>query len=178
MALLFNLANFWEQKPEEANEYAEKLTEGIHQYENIGFVNEHMENNPADLEAIVKVWKGYWDFVEGGMDKAPKFPMPNNWQFLMRYANLMKDKETNVIVRLTLEKLAKGGIYDHIGGGFARYSVYGHWHVPHFEKMLYDNAQLVSLYSEAFVWQADPLYQKIVDETITFIQRELTSPES
>ncbi|RKR83898.1 hypothetical protein BDD43_4113 [Mucilaginibacter gracilis] len=177
MGLLFNLANFWEQKPQEAEEYAVKLTEGIHQYENISFVNEHMENTPADLQAIVKPWSKYFDFKEGGMDRAPKFPMPNNWQFLMRYAHLMKDEETNVIVRLTLEKLAKGGIYDHIGGGFARYSVDGHWHVPHFEKMLYDNAQLISLYSEAYTWCGDKLYKNIVDETIAFIKRELTSPE-
>jgi uncharacterized protein YyaL (SSP411 family) len=136
MSVLFNLANFWEQKPEEANDYAVRLTEGIHQYENIGFVNEQHENTKADLEAIVKPWKQLFDFKEGGMDRAPKFPMPNNYQFLMRYAYLMKDEECNVIVRLTLEKLAKGGIYDHVGGGFARYSVDGHWHVPHFEKML------------------------------------------
>ncbi|WP_157543978.1 thioredoxin domain-containing protein [Mucilaginibacter paludis] len=178
MALLFNLANFWEQKPDEAKEYAVKLTEGIHQYENIGFVNEQMENTPADLEAIVKPWKQSYDFKEGGLNRAPKFPMPNNWQFLMRYAYLMQDEETNVIVRLTLEKMAKGGIYDHIGGGFARYSVDGHWHVPHFEKMLYDNAQLIGLYSEAFTWCGDELYKKVVAETIAFIQRELTSPEN
>jgi uncharacterized protein YyaL (SSP411 family) len=178
MALLFNLANFWQQKPEEANEYAVKLTDGIHQYENIGFVNEQHENTKADLEAIVKVWKGHFDFKEGGMGSQPKFPMPNNWQFLMRYAHLMKDEETNVIVRLTLERLAKGGIYDHIGGGFARYSVDDHWHVPHFEKMLYDNAQLISLYSEAYTWSGDKLYKKIVEETIGFIKRELTSPET
>jgi len=177
MSLLFNLANFWEQKPEEANEYAEKLTQGIHQYENISFVNEEMEHTKADLEAIVKPWKQQWDLQEGGMGRSPKFPMPNNWQFLMRYAYLMQDEEANVIVRLTLEKLAKGGIYDHVGGGFARYSVDGRWHVPHFEKMLYDNAQLVSLYSEAYTWSGDPLYKKVVAETIEFVQRELTSPE-
>jgi len=73
--------------------------------------------------------------------------------------------------------MAFGGIYDHIGGGFARYSVDEHWHVPHFEKMLYDNAQLVALYSEAAVWRYDPLYLQIVDETILFVKRELTSPE-
>jgi uncharacterized protein YyaL (SSP411 family) len=95
----------------------------------------------------------------------------------MRYAFLMQDEDVAQQVKLTLHKMAFGGIYDHIGGGFARYSVDGHWHVPHFEKMLYDNAQLVSLYSEAAVWQYDPLYYKIVDETITFIKRELTSPE-
>ena len=178
MSLLFNLANFWEQKPEEANEYAVKLTDGIHQYENIGFVNEQLENTKDDLEAIVKPWKQYFDFTAGGLGKSPKFPMPNNWQFLMRYGHLMQDEECKVIVRLTLEKLAKGGIYDHVGGGFARYSVDGHWHVPHFEKMLYDNAQLIGLYSEACTWAGDQSYKKIVAETIDFVKRELTSPET
>ena len=95
----------------------------------------------------------------------------------MRCAYLTKDENIAGAVQLTLHKMAFGGIYDHIGGGFARYSVDGRWHVPHFEKMLYDNAQLISLYSEAYVWNPDPLYKKVVDEIITFSLRELTSPE-
>ncbi len=95
----------------------------------------------------------------------------------MRYAHLMDDQVVARQVSLTLNKMAFGGIYDHIGGGFARYSVDGHWHVPHFEKMLYDNAQLVGLYSEAAVWQDDPLYRQIVGETVAFVRRELDSPE-
>jgi uncharacterized protein YyaL (SSP411 family) len=175
--LLQNLADFWESKPKEAEDYAVKLTEGIVQYENISFVAEQNENTKADLAAIVQPWKQYFDFEEGGMGRSPKFPMPNNWQFLMRYAHLMKDEAAQVIVGLTLDKMAKGGIYDHIGGGFARYSVDGRWHVPHFEKMLYDNAQLISLYSEAYTCIGDEQYRKVVAETITFIERELTSPE-
>jgi uncharacterized protein YyaL (SSP411 family) len=175
--LLKNLADFWENKPKEAEDYAVKLTEGIVQYENISFVAEQNENTKADLAAIVQPWKQYFDFEEGGMGRSPKFPMPNNWQFLMRYAHLIKDEAAQVIVGLTLDKMAKGGIYDHIGGGFARYSVDGRWHVPHFEKMLYDNAQLVSLYSEAYTCIGDEQYRKVVAETITFIERELSSPE-
>jgi len=175
--LLQNLADFWENKPKEAEEYAVKLTEGIVQYENIGFVAEQHENTKADLAAIVQPWKQYFDFEEGGMGRSPKFPMPNNWQFLLRYAHLMKDEAAQVITGLTLDKMAKGGIYDHIGGGFARYSVDGRWHVPHFEKMLYDNAQLVSLYSEAYTCIGDEQYRKVVAETIAFVEHELTSPE-
>jgi uncharacterized protein YyaL (SSP411 family) len=96
----------------------------------------------------------------------------------MRYSFLMKDKGIEENVKLTLKKMAFGGIYDHTGGGFARYAVDGVWHVPHFEKMLYDNAQLVSLYSEAYTWNPDPLYKNIAYEIITFINRELTSPEN
>jgi len=177
ISLLFNLADFYKQKPKEAEEYAVKLTEGIRQYESVKFIDSQPEYVKEDLEAILKNWERYFDRVEGGMGSAPKFPMPNNWQFLMRYAFMMQDEDIAQQVKLTLHKMAFGGIYDHIGGGFARYSVDGHWHVPHFEKMLYDNAQLVALYSEAAVWQYDPSYPQIVDETVQFIKRELTSPE-
>jgi uncharacterized protein YyaL (SSP411 family) len=175
--LLFNLADFYKNKPAEAEEYAVKLTQGIRQYESIQFVTEQPEYSRQDLELIVRSWQRYFDRTEGGLGSAPKFPMPNNWQFLMRYAYLMEDENIAGQVTLTLHKMAFGGIYDHIGGGFARYSVDGHWHVPHFEKMLYDNAQLLSLYAEAAIWRFDPLYPEIADEMITFIKRELTSPE-
>lgn len=177
VSLLFNLADFYKQKPAEAEEYAVKLTEGIKQYESIGFVKEPAEYTKADLQGIVDNWKRYFDPEEGGMGNAPKFPMPNNWQFLMRYAYLMNDAEIAQVVTLTLKKMAYGGIYDHIGGGFARYSVDKVWHVPHFEKMLYDNAQLISLYSEAYTWKTNHLYKQVADEIITFVLRELTSPD-
>ena len=177
VSLLFNLADFYKTKPTEAEEYAVKLTDGIRQYESIQFNSEQAAYTKDDMETIVNNWLRYFDKKEGGMGSSPKFPMPNNWQFLIRYAFLMKDESIAQQVKLTLHKMAFGGIYDHIGGGFARYSVDGRWHVPHFEKMLYDNAQLLSLYSEASVWQFDPLYPKIADEIITFTKRELTSPE-
>jgi len=176
-SLLFNLADFYKQKPEEAEDYAVRLTEGIQKYESIEFVEAHAQYSKTDLQAIVNNWKRYFDKQEGGTGNAPKFPMPNNWLALMRYAHLMKDEEIAQQVKLSLHKMAFGGIYDHVGGGFARYSVDGRWHVPHFEKMLYDNAQLISLYAEAYTWQPDELYRQVVDEIITFSTRELMSPE-
>jgi uncharacterized protein YyaL (SSP411 family) len=176
-SLLFNLADFYKQKPLEAEEYALKLTAGIQQYESVEFIKEQAPYNKADLEAIFGSWKKYLDRVEGGIGHAPKFPMPNSWKCLVRYAHLTKDESLAGLAKLTLQKMAFGGIYDHIGGGFARYSVDGRWHVPHFEKMLYDNAQLLSLYAEAFTWNPDPLYKQVVDEIITFATRELLSPE-
>jgi len=175
-SLLFNLADFYTQKPKEAEEYAVRLTEGIQKYETIDFIKEQQEYTKDDLKLIVDKWKHQFDMVEGGSGSSPKFPMPNNWQFLMRYAYLMNDSEIAQAVTLTLKKMAFGGIYDHIGGGFARYSVDGRWHVPHFEKMLYDNAQLISLYAEAFTFKSSTLYKQVVDEIITFTLRELTSP--
>jgi uncharacterized protein len=177
VSLLFNLADFYKTKPAEAEEYAVKLTEGIQQYESIGIVAGQKEFIREDVEKIIGSWKRYIDRTEGGLGNAPKFPMPNNWQCLMRYAHLAKDENVAGVVKLTLQKMAFGGIYDHIGGGFARYAVDGYWHVPHFEKMLYDNAQLISLYSEAYTWNRDQIYKKIVDESISFLLRELTSPE-
>jgi uncharacterized protein YyaL (SSP411 family) len=178
VSLLINLAEYYRDKPQDAEGYAVRLTEGIQQYESVDFITEQPEYAKADLEAIVSAWRKHFDPTDGGMSQAPKFPMPNNWQFLMRYAHLMKDEGIANAVKLTLKKMAYGGIYDHIGGGFARYSVDGRWHVPHFEKMLYDNGQLISLYSEAYTWNRDPLYKQIVDETIAFVQGELTSPDN
>jgi uncharacterized protein YyaL (SSP411 family) len=176
-SLLFNLADFYKTKPEEAAEYADKLTAGIIQYESVTFVKEQAAYNKIDLEKIVSNWTRYFDSVEGGMGNEPKFPMPNNWQFLMRYAHLMQDETMANTVKLTLKKMAYGGIYDHVGGGFARYSVDRRWHIPHFEKMLYDNAQLISLYAEAYTWQPDELYKDVANETIAFVERELLSPD-
>ncbi|GAB2686892.1 thioredoxin domain-containing protein [Mucilaginibacter koreensis] len=175
VSLLFNLADFYQQKPQEAEDYAVRLTDGIKQYESVNFIEHQSEYKKADLELIVTNWKKHFDMNEGGTGRAPKFPMPNNWQFLMRYAHLMQDESITLAVKLTLHKMAYGGIYDHIGGGFARYSVDGRWHVPHFEKMLYDNGQLVSLYAEAYTWQQNELYQQVVKETVAFLERELMS---
>jgi uncharacterized protein YyaL (SSP411 family) len=175
--LLLNLAGFWHEKPEEAAEYATKLTQGVKDVEHPVPSDREGGYTYKDLEEITLAWKRMLDPVEGGYARAPKFPLPNTWQFMMRYAALGGDQAATVLTRLTLEKMAHGGMYDQIGGGFARYSVDGRWHVPHFEKMLYDNAQLLSLYSEAWQWVNDPLYKKIVFETAGWLRRELLSPE-
>lgn len=177
ISLLNNLADFWKNKPNEAEEYAVRLTEGIRQSEQLIPVKSDAEFSKKDITQIFETWKRSFDLVEGGYNRAPKFPLPNNWQFLIRYAHLMKDNAAHVAVNITLEKMAFGGIYDQIGGGFARYSVDGKWHVPHFEKMLYDNAQLVSLYSEAYQNTGNELYRDVVQETLGFIEGEMTSPE-
>ena len=177
ISLLKNLADFWENKPVEAEEYAAKLTEGIRQSEQLIPVNSAVEYDKKDIKDIFDHWKRSFDLLEGGYNRAPKFPLPNNWQFMLRYAHLMQDNAAHVAVNITLEKMAFGGIYDQIGGGFSRYSVDSQWHVPHFEKMLYDNAQMVSLYSEAYQYTGIELYKKVVIETLEFIEREMTSPK-
>jgi uncharacterized protein YyaL (SSP411 family) len=142
-------------------------------------VNE--EENVFTVDTLHKSynnWKARLDYVEGGPDKAPKFPLPNNYEFLLRYAFACEDKKEILNhVNLTLIKMAYGGIYDQVGGGFSRYSVDHYWKVPHFEKMLYDNAQLVTLYSEVFQATGNLLYKQVVYDTLAFVERELTSPD-
>ncbi|MBD3748673.1 MAG: thioredoxin domain-containing protein [Sphingobacteriales bacterium] len=175
--LLTNLAHFYETKPEEAEDYAVKLTAGIQQSEKLNFIKEEKIYTEKNITEILEPWKMLFDFSEGGHNRAPKFPMPNNWDFLMRCAHLLKDEAAQVIVRLTLDKMAAGGIYDHLGGGFARYSVDAKWHIPHFEKMLYDNGQLLGLYADAYKWCEEKRYQEVVEETFEWLKREMTSPE-
>ena len=117
------------------------------------------------------------DYINGGQKGSPKFPLPVGYQFLLHFNHLIPNSDALKAVTLTLNKMADGGIYDQIGGGFSRYSVDGYWKVPHFEKMLYDNAQLVSLYSSAYQQTQNSKYKNIVFETLDFIKRELTSEE-
>jgi uncharacterized protein YyaL (SSP411 family) len=109
--------------------------------------------------------------------RGTKFPRPTVWQFLLSQSTRPGKEELAGLVHLTLRKMAEGGIYDHLGGGFHRYSTERTWTVPHFEKMLYDNAQLVELYSDAYRVKPDPLYRRVVDETLAFVKREMTAPE-
>ena len=109
------------------------------------------------------------------MNRAPKFMMPNNYHFLLRYAYQNNDTKLQDYVNLTLQKMAYGGVFDQLGGGFSRYSVDKKWHVPHFEKMLYDNGQLVSLYADAYLITKNELYKNVVTETLDYVAQEMTT---
>ncbi|HRF98365.1 MAG TPA: thioredoxin domain-containing protein, partial [Aggregatilineales bacterium] len=112
----------------------------------------------------------------GGFSGAPKFPQPMAWEYLLRQAVHTGDKQTVGMVTNTLINMGRGGIYDQIGGGFARYSVDALWLVPHFEKMLYDNAQLSRLYLHAWQVTGDPFLLRIATETYDYLLREMTAP--
>jgi uncharacterized protein len=129
------------------------------------------------LDQAVTQWSYSFDNENGGYRGAPKFPMPNNFLSLMRYNFFARDEKLSNYLTLTLDKMAAGGIYDQIGGGFARYSVDSIWKAPHFEKMLYDNAQLISLYTESYLMGNDRRHLQVAIETADFVLRELTSPE-
>jgi uncharacterized protein YyaL (SSP411 family) len=131
----------------------------------------------AELEQLYRNFSKRFDKKRGGMGQAPKFPMPVNYQFLLRYFYHSQNPDALAQLHLTLQELAFGGIYDQAGGGFARYATDEAWLIPHFEKMLYDNGQLVSLYAEAYQLTKDPLYKEVVYETINFVERELMDHE-
>jgi len=127
-----------------------------------------------DIQALYVKLESHFDTRWGGMDRAPKFIMPSVWHFLLRYYHLTNNPAALKQIKLTLDKIVQGGIYDQVGGGFARYSVDAQWFAPHFEKMLYDNAQLISLYAEAYTVTGHEPYKNIVYETFEWLQREMT----
>jgi len=176
--ILESLALGYENDKQRYINSAEQLQKGIINSEFVKLKSEQSEFDFKELTKAVENWKSSFDKINGGEHKAPKFPMPSTLDFLMKYYFYTKDEGVLRHVNLTLEKMAKGGIYDQIGGGFSRYSVDDHWKVPHFEKMLYDNAQLISLYSNAYLLTKNDLYKRIVYQTLEFIKRELTSPEN
>ncbi len=175
LEVLSKVSAFVKEHPDQAEQQARALTEGVQTSELISLNPEEAEFSIRDLDQIFANWKSHLDYSQGGHQGAPKFPLPVGFQFLLQYYDLTENADALKAVTLTLNKMANGGIYDQIGGGFARYSVDANWKVPHFEKMLYDNAQLVSLYAAAYQQTRDPQYQIIVNETLEFIQRELSS---
>lgn len=175
--LLGQLAQTYKADPEKVREYAAQLKEGVAGSEIITVKKEDSGFKESDLAGLVNQWKNYFDTEDGGNNRAPKFPLPNTYEFMLSYFYHSQDNEILDHLNLSLDKMAMGGIYDQIGGGFARYSTDMNWKVPHFEKMLYDNGQLVSLYSIAFQETGKELYRKVVEQTMGFIIREMTSPE-
>lgn len=164
---------FTTERPKLA-QHADNLTRGIQQV-SIPVMGEEPESDrvPPLLNAV-KNWEANWDMEQGGHRGSPKFPMPVNLSFLLHLQYHHPQSKMSDYLKTTLDKMAMGGIYDQTGGGFARYSVDEIWKVPHFEKMLYDNAQLLGLYSQAFSCFKNPLYKEVVYETVEFMARELT----
>lgn len=163
---------------EKVQQQAIQLTKGIQSQEIITVAGdstaEFLKNS---YKTLFQNWLSRIDFKKGGYDKAPKFPLPTGWEFLLQYHYLTgKDKALEAVVT-TLDEMAKGGIYDQIGGGFARYSTDADWFAPHFEKMLYDNGQLISLYAHAYKLTKDETYAEVIRETLEFIKREMTSSQ-
>lgn len=178
MNVLTNIENVHREDVEKVMEYATNLTNGIRQAELVA-TTKYQEDIALEeaLKKGIQKCKESFDNEFGGPNRAPKFPLPNNYVFLLRYGVLYRDQLVLDHMHLTLTKMACGGIYDQLHGGFARYSTDGIWKLPHFEKMLYDNAQLVSLYCEAYRLNKNTLYKQVIEETLDFVMEEWLKPE-
>jgi uncharacterized protein YyaL (SSP411 family) len=177
MHILRSLEHTFKNDRDKAEEYAKSLHEGIINSELIAESANVESFSEEKLHELVLRWSRNFDSMEGADSRAPKFPLPSNIEFLMQYATKYRNEKVLKHVELTLDKMAMGGIYDQIGGGFSRYSVDMLWKVPHFEKMLYDNGQLLSLYSNAYKYFKKPLYKRIVYQSIEWLSREMMLKE-
>ncbi len=177
--MLLQLNKAFQQKRSEINSSANDLIQHLNTSDLQRFAKEPgLEKfKQESLDGMFKILSSRFDKTWGGIEKAPKFVMPTIWLFLLRYYSITKNNEALHLVTHTLKKMSQGGLYDQIGGGFSRYSVDGEWFAPHFEKMLYDNAQLLSLYSEAYSVTKEDSFKTVVYETTEWLQREMTHPE-
>lgn len=173
MQVLNKLSSMYKDNPEDMIRFAEKLEVGMKDVDLIKVNKEFTAFNLDEMDKTISHWKTILDFKNGGEMYAEKFPKANSLNVLMRYSFHTNDKGLNQYVNNTLTKMAYGGLYDQVGGGFSRYTIDKNWHIPHFEKMLYDNAQLVSLYSDAYLNTQNEAYKQVVSQSLNFVEREL-----
>lgn len=176
LQLLKNVYNVYKTEPDKVRQQADAVTKGVRGMGLVTLSKDKEDFSKDTLKRIFTVWNRHFDYKWGGEQKAPKFPIPIGYRFLLSYHHYFKSDDALKATTITLDRMAMGGIYDQAGGGFARYSVDEYWKVPHFEKMLYDNGQLVSLYSYAWQVTRNPLYKNVVYQSLEFVDRELTSP--
>ena len=172
--LLAAIGDAWRSRRGEVEQSARELTASLNQTERL-----RRASTPLGEEILFAAFQGVsaqFDEEWGGFGGAPKFPQPMIWEFVLRFWKRSKNPYAQKMVHTTLVRMTRGGMYDHLGGGFARYSVDAYWMVPHFEKMLYDNAQLASLYLHAWLAFGDPECRRVCEETLDYILRDMTDP--
>ena len=171
--ILLSIAEAYKEKRDEIEHSANEI---VGELRRLSMVNEGTALSNAILDDAVASFERSFDAKNGGFGGAPKFPQAMSLEFLLRHHHSTHDQKALDMTRLTLDKMAFGGMYDQLGGGFHRYSVDNVWLVPHFEKMLYDNAQLARIYLHAFQVTGDPEYRRIATETLDYVLREMTNP--
>jgi uncharacterized protein YyaL (SSP411 family) len=169
------VADAYTERREEVDENAEQIRELLRR--STRDLPKAEELTPAVMSEASEQLARSFDARNGGFGGAPKFPQPSTIEFLLRQGERASDQRAVLMVQRTLDRMAGGGLYDQIGGGFHRYAVDAIWLVPHFEKMLYDNAQLASAYLAAFQAYGEERYRRIAEETLDFVARELTDPQ-
>lgn len=165
----------WKTEPEKLIRSGDEIADVLAKE----YQTQYATESPGEhiLEEAVEYFKYAFDSRYGGFESAPKFPVPHNLLFLTQYSTFQDDSGIQEIVERTLESMYRGGIFDHVGGGFSRYATDDRWLVPHFEKMLYDNALLVMAYLEAYEAMKHPLYLEVVERTLSYVMREMTQEE-
>jgi uncharacterized protein YyaL (SSP411 family) len=172
--ILLTVARLWEEDRHQLMESSEKISQ--HLQGQVGLSDGQEKLDSANLgQATMTLAQGY-DWKHGGWGQAPKFPQPMVIEYLLRRGT-QGDKFSMEMATHALHAMAKGGMYDVVGGGFARYSVDDRWHTPHFEKMLYDNGQLALAYLHAFLITGEKAFRRICEETLDFVLREMTHPQ-
>jgi len=172
--LLHAIAEAWQSRRGEVVQSGQQLKESLGQSERLRRSATSLSD--AILFGAFQGLSSQFDEEWGGLGGAPKFPQPMIWEFVLRFFKRGGNPFAQRMVHTTLIRMARGGIYDHLGGGFARYSVDAHWMVPHFEKMLYDNAQLASLYLHAWLAFGDPECRRVCEETLDYLLRDMADP--
>lgn len=174
-ATLGKLIELWNTTPTTIYEYATKLTEGIKGSQNPLYQKSDWTEN--DFHSAINSIKSAWDLEWGGFNRAPKFPLPVVYKFALHYFHLHHDPVVLHWVVLSLKRMSLGGLYDTVGGGYSRYSVDARWHAPHFEKMLYDNGQILAILADVFTVTGDEFFKTKMHETHQFMRDEWQSPD-
>ncbi len=172
LTVIKKLKNIYDTQPDQVAEQSQQLTKIISSSLSPATSSKQLPTIKI-LHDTFSYYQSGFDPLHGGLSRAPKFPSDLSTRFLLRYQRHSKNTQALEMATLTLKKMAAGGIYDHVGGGFHRYSTDKEWLVPHFEKMLYDNAQLLSLYSNAYKEFKTPLFKSTVYKTYTFLQEKM-----
>lgn len=175
---LLELISQYKSNPTPFVEYAEKFMHELQKMNGNSAVN--AENVHFSRKEVVEMFEEYAkdiDWEHGAKNRAPKFMVPIQFEYTLDFHLLANDDISKEYLHLSLLKMANGGIFDHVRGGFYRYSTDKHWFAPHFEKMLYDNAQLLSLYARAFAWSGAEIYKERIESTLSCLLRELREPE-
>lgn len=176
-SVLKKINSSYKSHPEKAEQYANMVAEGIQEANFLPVEENSGEFAKKKLFANVEQWSKNWDIENGGDKGQQKFMLPSTMDFLMDYGLLKEDNQALQHFKITLKKMSSGGVYDHVGGGFFRYSTDTNWEIPHYEKMLYDNAQLLGLFSKAYRKFKDPSYKETALGILTFLNKTMKNPE-
>lgn len=173
MSALSQVAQLWKEEPAQVLDYGQQMRNGLQDMLKVSLTVKKDAFKSEDFDDVVAFWMRTIDPVNGGPNGAPKFPLPSNYSFLLDYGISASDQNAIDYALLSLEKMALGGIYDWLHGGITRYSTDRFWKVPHFEKMLYDNAQMMGLYARAYRYSHNPLFLETAQGISTFLKEEM-----